>query len=480
MISDMKPFRLAGNIFYIGCRRESSHLIDTGDGLIIIDTGSEDKYEALVESIETLGFQVSDVKLILHSHGHYDHTGASGRLAAHSGAKTYVHNKDIKYLNNAFVPDYGYSDGDVICLGNTEILCLETPGHTEGTVSFFFDVEIEGKHYRAGMFGGAGVNQLKKDFLKQRALSYFQRGQFLRSISRLKKEHVDIFLGNHSWNNQTPEKYELSLTAKDNPFIDSTSWVPFLESCEALLLNTMEAESKTEFVNFAHRGASEYAPENTMLAFSLGIYMGANGIETDVQLTKDGVPVLFHDGTLNRVTGQSGSVCDYTYEQLRAFDVSKGDYTDKILKFEDFLIHFGFRDISFAIELKDSGAAEIVADLIRKYDLQKKTTVTSFKYDALCRVREYAPELKTGYLTGVVDETLLARMCADGIDELCPKASIVTVDDVRIWHRMGFNVRAWGVADESLMRRVYEAGADGMTVNFPDKLRAFIAENKVK
>ena len=205
MISDMKPFRLAGNIFYIGCRKESSHLIDTGDGLIVIDTGSEDKYEALVESIETLGFQVSDVKLILHSHGHYDHTGASGRLAAHSGAKTYVHNKDIRYLNNGFVPDYGYSDGDVIRLGNTEILCLETPGHTEGTVSFFFDVEIEGKHYRAGMFGGAGVNQLKKDFLKQRALSYFQRGQFLRSISRLKKEHVDIFLGNHSWNNQTPE-----------------------------------------------------------------------------------------------------------------------------------------------------------------------------------------------------------------------------------------------------------------------------------
>ena len=79
----------------------------------------------------------------------------------------------------------------------------------------------------------------------------------------------------------------------------------------------------SSFVNYAHRGASEYLPENTLLAFYTGIYMGANGKKTDVQKTKDGILVLFHDDTLMRVTGQSGSIADYTFAQLQAFDVQK-------------------------------------------------------------------------------------------------------------------------------------------------------------
>ena len=473
MLSDMMPFRLAGNIYYIGCYAESSHLIDTGDGLILIDTGSENKVEALLESIRILGFHPEDIKLILHSHGHYDHSGASGKLAELTGAKTYVHEKDIRYLGGKFHPDFGYRDGDVIQLGNTEILCLETPGHTEGTVSFFFWTEENGKRYRAGMFGGAGVKQVKIDFLKKGGLSYFQRAKYLESTERLKEERVDIFLGNHSWNNNTRGKYEESLVSEGNPFIDSTAWVSFLNRCQQQLRDMMEEESRAGFINFAHRGASEYAPENTMMAFSLGMYMGANGIETDVQMTKDGVPVLFHDDSLERVTGQPGAICDYTYEQLRQFDVIKGGLSDKILKLEDFLIHFGFRDISFAIELKTPDAAEATAELIRKYDLRTKATVTSFCYDALLKIRSCAPELKTGLLTSVVTEDLLTRLREDGIDELCPRGILVTPENVIRWHEMGFHVRAWGIKDEAIMKQVYDAGVNGMTVNFPDKLEEY-------
>lgn len=93
-------------------------------------------------------------------------------------------------------------------------------------------------------------------------------------------------------------------------------------------------------VNYAHRGASEYLPENTMLAFYTGIYMGANGIETDVQRTKDGILVLFHDDTLMRVTGQTGSIGDYTFAQLQEFDVQKNGFTDKIVSLEDFFSAF--------------------------------------------------------------------------------------------------------------------------------------------
>lgn len=225
-----------------------------------------------------------------------------------------------------------------------------------------------------------------------------------------------------------------------------------------------------KFINYAHRGASEYAPENTMLSFNLGIYMGANGIETDVQLTKDGVAVLFHDDTLKRVTGAEGSIGDYTFEELQRLRVANGLLEDRILKFEDFLRFFGFRDLTFAIELKQTGAEKIVADLIYKYNMENRVVITSFIMEAVCAMREYAPELSCGFLAMNVDDELLAKLKEAGIDELCPEAKILDANKVKEWHNMGFNVRAWGVLNTDLMEKAYLSGVDGMTVNFPDKL----------
>ena len=480
MLSDIAPHRMAGNLYFVGTYKASSHMIDTGEGLILIDTGYPETADVIVDSLEILGYSIRDVKYILHSHGHWDHTGGTARLVRLSGAKTFLHEADQRYvdvLEEPFVPDASIKDGDVIRLGNTSILCLETPGHTMGTVSFFFDLVEDGVTYRAGSFGGAGTNQLKKQFLKTRNLSYFQRGCFFESIERLKNEHVDVFFGNHAWNNDVKGRYERSLTSSENAFIDDTAWVPFLEKVEGDMERILKTESRTEFVNFAHRGASEYAPENTMLSFQLGIFMGANGIETDVHITKDGIPVLFHDDTLMRVTGQEGRIEDYTYEEIRTFRVSaKGEHTDRILKLEDFLEHIGYRDMTYAIELKAPGTAVPTADLVRAYHLEQKVVITSFHYDEVCAMRDYAPELKTGYLTVKVPEELLADMRTRGIDEICPKGADVTAELVEKWHHMGFNVRAWGISDETIMKQVYDAGVDGMTVNFPDKLQAYIAE----
>lgn len=230
----------------------------------------------------------------------------------------------------------------------------------------------------------------------------------------------------------------------------------------------------SEFINYAHRGASEYAPENTLLAFYSGILMGANGIETDVQKTKDGILVLFHDDTLFRVTGEDGAIKDYTYEELLKFNVKKAGLSDKIVTLEDFLKKFSHRDITFAIELKYEGYEKEVVDLIKKYNLLEKTVVTSFNFNCLVNLKKYAPEIKAGYLTDSDSKKIFDKMTKIGIEEYCPKASLVTKDKVKKWHEMGFNVRAWGVFDEELMKRVYDAAADGCTVNFPDKLTAYI------
>lgn len=234
------------------------------------------------------------------------------------------------------------------------------------------------------------------------------------------------------------------------------------------------------FINYAHRGASTYTPENTMLAFYTGMYMGANGIETDVQRTKDGVLVLFHDDTVDRVTDGTGALADYTLAQLQELNISKNGLTDKIVVFEDFLQHFAFRDIVFAIELKGSGVEEETADLLRKYDMVEKTVVTSFELEYLERFRAYAPEFETGMLTRDLSPQMEERLKDAGITEFCPEAELMNREMVARWHGMGFRVRAWGVYNEDLMHHAYDCGVDGMTVNFPDKLTELLQKRNAE
>jgi glycerophosphoryl diester phosphodiesterase len=452
-------------------------MISTSEGLILIDTGYPGDGEALKESIEALGFSVNDVKIIIHSHGHRDHSGASSEIVKMSGAKTYLNFNDKKYIKDLEI-DFDIKDGDVIRLGETEILALHTPGHTEGTVSLFFNVSENGKTYRAGMFGGAGTNQLKKAFMRKVTINYLYRGEYYKSIERLHGEHVDIFIGNHTWNTDTKGKAELMDKSEVNPFLDSSAFSKFLDDRKKDLDRVIEEDQEIDFVNYAHRGASEYRPENTMESFRLGLEMGANGIETDVHITKDGVPVLFHDDTLDRVTNGTGSITQYTYEELCALDVIKGDYREKIPTFREFLDEFAQKDITFAIELKQWGTAEIVIDILREYNLQNKCVITSFSYNELKKALAYGKEFRLGHLTSDVSDEHINELIEDRISEICPKASLIIENPelVKKWHKLGLNVRAWGVSNESIMKGVFEAGVDGMTVNFPDKLTALIKE----
>ena len=475
MPSDIKPFRLAGNIYFVGTYKASSHLIDTGDGLILIDTGYEETAPIIAESVASLGFDIRDVKLILHSHGHYDHTDGTPEMIRLTGAKTFLAKQDVKYLKG-WIPDEFYYDGQVISLGNTSILCLATPGHTEGTYSFFFDTQVDGKTLRAGMFGGAGVNQLKKSWLEKYGCSWLNRGLYFESVERLKREHVDIFLGNHAWNNGTKENSEIMEKTGVNLFIDDTKWPAFLKKCENDAWTMMEKERSEVFVNYAHRGASEYCPENTFISFYTGLFMGADGIETDVQMTKDGRLVLFHDDTLTRMMGVEGRLSDRTLEELQQFTLEKNGLTDKIVLFEDFLRQFSFRDVTFAIEIKQKGIEAQVVDLIFEHGMEKKAIVTSFMLDSIRAVRAYAPQLRTGLLCSNVTDETTRTLRELGIEQLCPRANEITAEKVAKWHRAGFDVRAWGVTDEDLMKNAFDAGVDGMTVNFPDKLVIYIKE----
>lgn len=223
----IKPFKIVGNVYFIGTFQASTHLIDTGEGLIVIDPGYTNSFYLVINSIYELGFSPKDIKYIVNTHWHGDHTEATAALADLSGAKTLIGRYDEEKAKKYFTADILLKDGEVLRLGNTEIRFMETPGHTKGTVSFFFDTEENGKTYRVGMFGGAGANTLKVGAFDFEGC----REAYKNSLQRLKREKVDVFIGNHVWNNDTFHKAKVLFETGKNMFIDGELWGKFLDFC---------------------------------------------------------------------------------------------------------------------------------------------------------------------------------------------------------------------------------------------------------
>lgn len=249
-----ESFQIAGNLFYVGNADVSSHLIDTGQGLILLDTGFPQTVYLLIESIRRLGFNPDDVQYILHSHAHYDHLGGTKAFVELTGAQTALGVEDLVILDSrpelTWAPEYGFEfhetfkvdiplvDGQNISLGNTTIRCLHTPGHTAGTISFFFNVGVDGQTYTAGIHGGPGLNTLSAEYLKSRDLPVSNRNDFQTSLKRLNSEVVDVFIAAHPFQNDTFGK-QSRLGDESNPFIDQAAWPKFI--------NKLENDAQNEF-----------------------------------------------------------------------------------------------------------------------------------------------------------------------------------------------------------------------------------------
>lgn len=246
----MKPFQVLGNTWFVGLKQASTHLIDTGDGLILLDSGYQESLYYVLDSIYQCGFSPYDIKYIIHSHGHIDHAAATRALVELTGAETFIGENDREMVNGTrpeltwgpeynmafngtFEPDHLLKDGDKISLGDVVIDCAATPGHTAGTFSFFWDIKDEGKIYRAGTMGGAGINSMASSYLKKYDLPPEQwRGAFGPSIARCRLEKVDVFIGNHAKQNNTSERYEKLIAGDKLAFYDPEAWGNFLDQCQ--------------------------------------------------------------------------------------------------------------------------------------------------------------------------------------------------------------------------------------------------------
>ncbi|HSF31864.1 MAG TPA: glycerophosphodiester phosphodiesterase family protein [Candidatus Tectomicrobia bacterium] len=232
----------------------------------------------------------------------------------------------------------------------------------------------------------------------------------------------------------------------------------------------------------AHRGASSYAPENTLAAFDLALRMGVHHIELDVHSTRDGHIVVIHDETVDRTTNGFGPVRSHTLAALRELDAGAWYGAtfagERIPTFDEVLARYkGRMHIHTEIKGHAPYLSQRTADLIRQHGMVGQVTVTSFQKARLEETRAYAPHLPTGWLVGEVSEAMIAQARALGLTQLCPRANTVMPTLVSHLHAEGFVVRAWGVTTEELMQQVVQAGADGMTVNFPDKLIAYLQDH---
>lgn len=229
---------------------------------------------------------------------------------------------------------------------------------------------------------------------------------------------------------------------------------------------------------FAHRGASGYAPENTMEAFELAVKQKADGIELDVQLSKDGVPVVIHDETIDRVTGGHGFVKDFTLEELKAFSVLSEKFADyknaKIPTLEEVLAYAKKTGLCVNIELKTGiywypEIEEKTLELVKKTGMEDRVIYSSFNHYSIQRMKKIVPQAETAYLYSDVILQVDKYAKETGVDGLHPAVYHVKMADfLKEYLQSGLKVRVWTVNREEDMEELIRAGVTAVITNYPD------------
>jgi metallo-beta-lactamase class B len=236
------PFKVAPGTYYVGNAWVGAYLLESSDGLILIDSTMQPQIYLLFESIRQLGFDPRDIKLLLLSHMHYDHVGGARAIAEYTGAKIMLSREDHAFLEARpdMLFDFGYPYGDFkidgyyddatpVVLGDRSITTVLTPGHTPGTTSFFFDGKDDsGKTYHCGLHGGVGLNTLSTDFLRTHGLDQSAQTVYLEALNKLRDMPVDISLGSHPIHVRMLDRTPL-ITDAFNPFVEPELWPKFID-----------------------------------------------------------------------------------------------------------------------------------------------------------------------------------------------------------------------------------------------------------
>lgn len=230
----------------------------------------------------------------------------------------------------------------------------------------------------------------------------------------------------------------------------------------------------------AHRGASKEAPENTLAAFRRAIELNADLLECDVYLSADGVPVLLHDGTLNRTTNGSGSITSLTLEQIKQLDAGswKGaDFAGEKIPTLEELLELAKGKAQVLIEIKQAGQATVAATVaaIRKTGMTNNVVIQSFNPESVKLAAQLAPDIPRALLlndpgirnAAVAGAFIVKQVLESGANAVSIHYAAITPELVRYLHSRGIAVFVWTVDDRYYLQRMITAGVDAIITNDP-------------
>ncbi len=228
-------------------------------------------------------------------------------------------------------------------------------------------------------------------------------------------------------------------------------------------------------LNIAHRGASGIERENTMAAFRAAVRLGCDGIETDVQLSSDGVPVLIHDETLDRTTSATGLVQDRTFAELLALGVPSLRELLELAVASGLVLNLELKNG----EIEYPGLEEKTLALVREYGFSDSIILSTFNHRSAVRCKELAPDIAVGLL---YPNQLYrpARYCESlGCDALHPYFRAINLDEVAEAHSLGIRVNPWTVNEVPDIDDAIALGVDAIISNFPDRVRERLLKKKI-
>ncbi|MFC6333890.1 glycerophosphodiester phosphodiesterase [Paenibacillus septentrionalis] len=236
-------------------------------------------------------------------------------------------------------------------------------------------------------------------------------------------------------------------------------------------------------INYAHRGASGYCPENTMAAFRYAIELGATGIETDVQMTADGELVLIHDENLKRTTGIDKLVKDVTLAELKALDAGSWYSTDfageQVPTLDELMELVKAHHIMLNIEIKSGivlypNIERSVVDKIKAYGLEKQCIISNFNHYSLAGCHAIDPQIRTGilYMEGLYRPWDYAQTL--GATALHAAKYAVTPEWVKEAESKGVIYNVWTVNETHEMKALIQAGVAGIITDYPDRLHQLL------
>ena len=293
------PFRILGNVHYVGTADLTSFLITTPAGHVLLDAPMEENVPHLLRSIRALGFDPADVEILIGSHAHFDHAGGFARMKEATGAKLLLSRADAALVERggrgdfafgdrgAFTPaqvDGFVADGDVVELGGVRLRMIATPGHTKGGTSWLMDVEEGGETYRvlfANSLSAPGYDLLDNE--KYPSIMDDYRASF----DRLAAIDADVFLATHGSFFRLKQKREAMAAAEEggpNPFLDPQESKRYVERwrgiVEGQVLDQGAVDEVSEVLDRFHEAAAKADAETY---FSLleddAVYLGTDAGE---------------------------------------------------------------------------------------------------------------------------------------------------------------------------------------------------------